>query len=34
MHEGWRVQPKLLIERRIQLLKLNLPMVGGDTRHG
>ena len=25
---------KRLIGRRIRLLKLNLPVVGGDTRHG
>ena len=34
MHESWRVKPKRLIRRRIRLLRLNLPVVGGDTRHG
>jgi hypothetical protein len=34
MHEGWRVYLKPLIERKIRLLKLNLQIVGGDTRHG
>ncbi len=34
MREGWRVYRKSLNERRILLLRLNLPLVGGDTRHG
>jgi hypothetical protein len=34
MHEGWRVWRKPLIGRKIRLFKLNLPIIGGDTRHG
>jgi hypothetical protein len=34
LHEVWRAEAKPLIERRIRLLKLKLPIVGDDTRHG
>jgi hypothetical protein len=34
MHEGWQVSRKPLIGRKIRLSKLNLLIVGGDTRHG
>jgi hypothetical protein len=34
MHDGWRVWRKRLIGRRIRLQRLNLPVVGGNTRHG